>query len=218
VLNERYNWSDLQNALKVNLAGFSGWKLPNADQLNEILSSSIFNLSVATGHVDYIGFWCSNKSTENQFSYWGTMGTRGFVLDKTVKNNLRNVILTKDVVNKISQNFDVQPKFSEGESILRAYIRDYAKLWCKDNSKMLQERKVNGECAVRFVVREDGSITSVQVEKGITGCPECDQQAIRIVQQRLNKWLPAYLKGKPVNTIYRLQMKFAYEPESKKSN
>ncbi|MCQ2303548.1 MAG: energy transducer TonB [Bacteroidales bacterium] len=71
-----------------------------------------------------------------------------------------------------------------------------------------REQGIQGEVIVSFVVEADGTITNVQVEKGIGG--GCDEEAVRVIKS-MPKWKPAvkngvaipFKKSAPIN--FRLQ-------------
>ncbi len=73
-----------------------------------------------------------------------------------------------------------------------------------------RENEIQGKCYVKFVVKSDGTISGVQVERGIAGCPECDNEAIRLVKM-MPKWKPARTNGRPVSSIWRLPINFSLE-------
>jgi protein TonB len=64
-----------------------------------------------------------------------------------------------------------------------------------------------GKCYLRFVVDESGFIQSVRVLRGISGCPECDREAVRVVNL-MPQWKPGSLKGKNVSTYFDLPINF----------
>lgn len=71
-----------------------------------------------------------------------------------------------------------------------------------------REKGIQGTVIVSFVVEADGTITNVQVEKGIGG--GCDEEAVRVIKS-MPKWKPAvkngvaipFKKSTPIN--FRLQ-------------
>lgn len=69
--------------------------------------------------------------------------------------------------------------------------------------EMAMELGVSGKIRMKFVVLKDGSVTDVKVEKGLTDCPECDREAIRVIKM-MPKWNPAKFQGKVVNSWYSL--------------
>jgi len=72
------------------------------------------------------------------------------------------------------------------------------------------ENNIQGKCYVKFVVRGDGGVSGVQVERGIAGCPECDKEAVRVVKM-MPGWKAGKVNGKSVSTLYRLPINFALE-------
>lgn len=66
---------------------------------------------------------------------------------------------------------------------------------------------VFGKVYVKFVVSETGEISAVEVLKGISGCPECSEEAIRLVESMPN-WIPGKQNGKTVKSYIGLPVKF----------
>lgn len=63
------------------------------------------------------------------------------------------------------------------------------------------------KCFIRFVITEKGEVSDVEVQKGIPGCPECDEEAIRVIKQ-MPKWKPGSNHEKLVKSYYYLPIKF----------
>jgi protein TonB len=57
------------------------------------------------------------------------------------------------------------------------------------------------------VIEEDGNISNVKVQRGITDCPDCDAEAVRVVKT-MPKWKPAENDGKPIKSWFNLPIKF----------
>ncbi|MCC6700836.1 MAG: energy transducer TonB [Fluviicola sp.] len=66
---------------------------------------------------------------------------------------------------------------------------------------------LQGKCYLKFVVSENGNVSNVKVMKGVTDCPECDKEAIRVVRSMPN-WKPAKMNGKAINSFYTLPINF----------
>jgi protein TonB len=64
---------------------------------------------------------------------------------------------------------------------------------------------VEGKVFVQFVVDKDGSITDVQVLKGIGS--GCDEEAIRVVKSA-PKWTPGKQRGRPVRVRMSVPIAF----------
>lgn len=69
------------------------------------------------------------------------------------------------------------------------------------------KEEIQGKVYLRFVVLEDGSITQATVTRGIPDCPDCDVEALRLVQN-MPKWTPGKIKGKAVKSYYNLPVSF----------
>ena len=65
---------------------------------------------------------------------------------------------------------------------------------------------------VQFELDTNGTILSLFVEKGLPNCTECNEEAIRLVQNMPN-WIPAELNGKLIPNYCRLPFSFELEPE-----
>ncbi len=60
---------------------------------------------------------------------------------------------------------------------------------------------------IKFIVTENGTVNNAQVIKGCNGCPDCDKEALRVVNL-MPKWKPGRQDGKPVKVYYNLPIKF----------
>jgi len=65
--------------------------------------------------------------------------------------------------------------------------------------------RIEGRVFVQFVVDKDGSITNVEVLKGIGG--GCDEEAVRVVKNA-PKWNPGKQRGRPVRVKMVLPITF----------
>ncbi len=74
--------------------------------------------------------------------------------------------------------------------------------------QMAKEAGVSGKAFLKFVVETDGSISDVQVIKGVAGCPDCDKEAIRVVKSYPEKWKPGRQNGRPARVYYNLPIAF----------
>ena len=71
----------------------------------------------------------------------------------------------------------------------------------------VREGIISGRVYVKFVVSEKGEISAAQVLKGIPACPECNEEAIRLINSMPN-WIPAKNEGKTVKSYVGLPVKF----------
>lgn len=72
------------------------------------------------------------------------------------------------------------------------------------------ELGLRGKCYLQFVVSKTGDISDVKVTRGVTDCPECDREAVRVVKG-MPRWRPGKIKGEPVNSQFNLPITFAFQ-------
>ncbi len=72
------------------------------------------------------------------------------------------------------------------------------------------ENNVQGKCFLRFVVSVAGTISSVQVTKGVPDCPECDKAAVKAIKSMPN-WKPGKLNGRSVSSYCSIPINFSIE-------
>ncbi|WP_373810031.1 energy transducer TonB, partial [Porphyromonas loveana] len=84
----------------------------------------------------------------------------------------------------------ILPSFPGGEAAMMKFL-------CENlvYPKEAQDKGISGRVIVTFVVEEDGSLTDVQVDRGVS--PELDAEAVRVVKL-MPKWKPAEEKGKRI--------------------
>ena len=98
------------------------------------------------------------------------------------------------------------PEFPGGQAALFKFLAEKTKY-----PAMARENGIEGTVYVGFVVLEDGSISNVQVKRGLPGGGAgCDEEAIRVVQT-MPKWKPGKQRGKSVKVAYTLPFKFKLE-------
>ena len=68
-----------------------------------------------------------------------------------------------------------------------------------------QQAKIEGRVIVRFVVGRDGSVSNVEVMRGVS--PELDAEAVRVVSL-MPKWIPGKQRGKAVAVKYTMPIMF----------
>lgn len=103
---------------------------------------------------------------------------------------------------EIASFVDDEASFKNGMSAMYSYI---------DSNLVYPlvavENKIEGTVYIRVVVLTDGTITNPQIVRGISGCPECDREAKRMVLA-MPKWDPGILDGKKVASYYQLRIPF----------
>ena len=71
-----------------------------------------------------------------------------------------------------------------------------------------RESNIDGRVIVKFVVNEDGSVSDVQIVRGIGA--GCDEEAKRVVS-KMPPWKPGKQNGKPVKVYFTLPIVFKLE-------
>lgn len=92
------------------------------------------------------------------------------------------------------------PEFPGGAAKLIEYIGKNVKY-----PMMARESDIQGKVYVQFVVEPDGSISKVQLLRGIGG--GCDEEAMRVIQS-MPKWKPGKQRGAPVRVQYMVPVIF----------
>ena len=104
----------------------------------------------------------------------------------------------KEVENKIFDVVEQPPSFAHGNVIA----------WLSQNihyPPVAEENNIQGRVVVSFVVEPDGSISNVQVVKGVD--PSLDKEAARVVKA-MPKWNPGKQNGQAVRVKYNLPVTF----------
>jgi TonB family protein len=137
-------------------------------------------------------------------------------VNKTVKMGNRSLVVVEDKAQTEAQKsvemqsagdndkvFDVveeMPQFPGGQAKLLEYLLKSVRYPAEAEKAGLQGRVV-----VTFVVEKDGSITNVEVRKGIA--PSLDAEALRVINAMPN-WTSGKQGGKPVCVKYAVPVSF----------
>lgn len=103
---------------------------------------------------------------------------------------------TTTVFNGVEQ----QAEFPGGMNAFAKYLQDNLKY-----PASAQRANVSGKVYTQFIVKKDGSISNLQVLKGIGF--GCDEEAMRVIQSVL-KWNPGRHKGEIVNSTFVVPINF----------
>ncbi len=83
--------------------------------------------------------------------------------------------------------------------------------WIQQNLRypeIAAENGISGRVFVRFVVEPDGSVSNVEVVRGVD--PALDAEAVRVVKSS-PKWSPGKQRGKPVRVAYTFPIVFVLQ-------
>jgi len=59
---------------------------------------------------------------------------------------------------------------------------------------------------VKFTIESDGSVSNANILKGASGCPQCDEEVLRVIKL-MPKWNPAKIQGKVVSTTWTIPIR-----------
>jgi outer membrane biosynthesis protein TonB len=96
------------------------------------------------------------------------------------------------------------PEFPGGIMEMMRYVKEKIKY-----PQQVLDNKVIGKCYMKFLVKSDGTLDEITILKGLSSCPECDAEAIRIIKS-MPKWKPGSIAGVPVALYYNLPVNFHY--------
>ena len=102
--------------------------------------------------------------------------------------------------NNVYDVVDQMPMFPGGSSGLNAYLAQNIKY-----PLVAEENGIQGRVLVSCVIDHDGSVTEVQVIKGVD--PSLDKEAVRVVKA-MPKWTPGTLNGNKVRVRYTVPVVF----------
>ena len=74
--------------------------------------------------------------------------------------------------------------------------------------QLAKEAGISGKVFLKFVVETDGSLSDIQVLKGVSGCPECDKEAVRVLKTYPEKWKAGKQNGRAARVYYTLPVNF----------
>ncbi len=95
------------------------------------------------------------------------------------------------------------PEFPGGEQALHRYLAESVRY-----PTIAQENGIQGRVYVKFVINTDGSVTDVQIARGVD--PSLDKEALRVVRN-MPKWEPGKQRGEPVRVSYTVPINFVLQ-------
>lgn len=106
----------------------------------------------------------------------------------------------EEVTEEIFVVVEENPEYPGGNSAMMKFLSDNIKY-----PVIAQENGIQGRVITTFVVERDGSITDVQVVRGVD--PSLDREAIRVIQT-MPKWKPGKQRGSTVRVRFTLPVVF----------
>ena len=114
--------------------------------------------------------------------------------------------IMKDDSKIYAEAVEEAPEFPGGIEAMMDYLRGNLKY-----PESAKENNQEGRVFIGFVVEKDGSVTNVNVLRGV--CEDLDNEAIRVVKA-MPKWNPGMIEGKPVRVQYTLPIVFKLNGEN----
>jgi len=114
----------------------------------------------------------------------------------TENNNLKENKIEKEVFLVVEE----APEFPGGQDAMMKFLADNITY-----PKEALDSLIHGTVYVNFIVEPDGSVSNIEVKRGIGG--GCDEEAVRVIQM-MPKWKPGTQRGEPVRVQYSLPIRF----------
>jgi TonB family protein len=108
----------------------------------------------------------------------------------------------KDEQETVFTIVENMPVFPGGNEAMTDFIRKKIKY-----PKKAKRASKQGTVYVTFIISNTGAIQDLHVLRGITGAPELDAAALKVIKS-MPKWEPGTQNGKKVNVQYNLPIKF----------
>ncbi|WP_310394836.1 energy transducer TonB [Hymenobacter sp.] len=145
------------------------------------------------------------------WEYYGVTPSQEKVVVQRYDHSVKELLYYRPVSNSIysievspgqwtRRAVDRPPLFIGGDAALAAYTTQL------QYPEQAQERRIQGQVTVGFVVDTLGHTAAHRVLRGIGG--GCDQEALRVAKTVPNEWIPAQLGAKAVPVEYELTLTF----------
>ncbi len=125
-----------------------------------------------------------------------------FTEERVIEQQVFQVAEPEEKIDEIFDTFalEVQPEPEGGFAAFNKYVSDNMKY-----PASARRMGIEGKVFLVFIIDTDGSISNVEVVKGIS--VECDAEAVRVVSGA-PKWKPGKQRGRAVKVRMRLPITF----------
>ena len=141
--------------------------------------------------------------SNNQLQYLNEMVVTGYVPQKTGQADVDEKIKTGTVKRETTTPMNRIPSYLRGKSEALKFLARYTKYPIS-----ALKAKVEGRVLVKFVVERDGSISDIDIYKGVS--PDLDAEAIRVLNM-MPKWIPDKQKGEKEAETFIMPISFRLE-------
>ncbi len=100
------------------------------------------------------------------------------------------------------ETYESNAEFPGGQKAMMKFLASeikYPQIAIKNN--------ISGRVYLKFKVEKDGTISDINIARGMANCPECEQEAIRVVKS-MPKWTPAVQNDQYVSSYFLLPFNF----------
>lgn len=167
-------------------------EIPPTEQTIEFLPPVVVDREVETTPPIQESFEEASSSTQTQ----DAEPTFNEIPEKPVAKPVENI------PEETHTDVDEPAEYPGGRAAMLAFLRDNMKY-----PETAVQAGLEGKCYLRFIVGTDGKITDVRVLRGVPDCPECDNEAKRVVKQ-MPKWKPGMIGGRGVRSYFDLPVNF----------
>jgi len=112
----------------------------------------------------------------------------------------QKIIVEEKVEEKPFVSVEQMPQFPGGQTELMKFVQSNLKY-----PTIAAENGIEGRVIVRFVVGRDGSVSDIEVQRGLDA--SCDKEAVRVVKL-MPKWIPGKQNGRAVPVYFTLPVLF----------
>lgn len=127
----------------------------------------------------------------------------GTPIDKEKAEMWKKVLNKEQVVEDLGQIFtsvELQAEFPGGQNAMFKWLASNIKY-----PETAQQNNVQGKVVCKFIVEKDGSISNVEILRGVD--PDLDGEAMRVIRA-MPKWNPGMNNGKVVRSYFNLPISF----------
>ena len=114
-------------------------------------------------------------------------------------------VVEKPKVDEIFVAVEQPAEFPGGQAAMMKWLSSNIRY-----PEAAQQNEIQGRVVVKFVVEKDGSVSQVQVVKGID--KDLDREAVRVVQ-KMPKWQPGKNNGVAVRSYFNLPVTFKLQTQ-----
>lgn len=179
--------------------------LCNAALLRDQESSALFNKGCGRSDTTYFSAYGTSAGKEKYVYYTVHYFFEGSSQVYMAKYNLHNQVIyfhSYDSCTSVTDTGELPAEFKGGTTALYKFVSEHLKV-----PGQFQKTGRSEIVKVRFLVSKDGRVLDTEIKEGLPGCPDCEKEAIRLVQH-MPPWKPAQSRGRKVSMYFLLPVPF----------